>query len=449
MKVIDDLIAQNDNVVIEGVHLTVDFLISVMKKYQFCIPFVVHIKNKEKHKERFAVRSKQMTLDPKYNKYVECFENIRHIHKSFVKKAEKSLIPRIDNTNVDKSLGLIHSTIVRCLRKIVKGEPLLDPVTNKATILCQEFNAVSKSGLSSAEAQKIIKSKVNKGEIFKRFFGQETETPLEDVTVEPHPEEEGELKRVHSFDENEMKQIREETEAVNIKEHESAAQPIEEISTFDPLHRLGSISQQSEIKKDEPETGLLQPIPNKILPVLEPQIIPHVKSPKITEIHKPIVPEIDLNQAGQMPILSPIIQSSAAPVPMISQEQQAEEIKKSEKPLKTSKSSENLAEQAKKKKKRMAFVRTYFGKHKPNKDDIDNISGGDEDKNSLFSGLCSVYSGSVDVNTHGIFGLFYAKKLKLRMLFQGLPQSPKDRRRMKKTLIVLDLKKHQSMIVEK
>ena len=160
MKVIDVLIAQNDNVVIEGVHLTIDFLMSVMKKYPFCIPFVIHIKNKEKHKERFAVRSKHMTLDPKYNKYIECFDNIRVIHKSFVKKAEKKLIPRIDNTNVDKSLGVIHSTIVRCLRKISKGESLMDQEINKATVLFQEFNAVTKSRLISAEAQKVIKSKI-------------------------------------------------------------------------------------------------------------------------------------------------------------------------------------------------------------------------------------------------------------------------------------------------
>jgi 2-phosphoglycerate kinase len=88
----------------------------MMKKFPSCIPFIVCIKNEEKHKERFAVRAKHMTIDPKFNKYIAHYKSIRIIAKHLIKKAEEALIPRIDNSNVDKSIGLIHSTIVRCLR---------------------------------------------------------------------------------------------------------------------------------------------------------------------------------------------------------------------------------------------------------------------------------------------------------------------------------------------
>eukprot|EP01022_Parablepharisma_sp_SALTPOND_P014773 TRINITY_DN2046_c0_g1_i1.p1 TRINITY_DN2046_c0_g1~~TRINITY_DN2046_c0_g1_i1.p1 ORF type:complete len:772 (-),score=81.10 TRINITY_DN2046_c0_g1_i1:11611-13926(-) len=401
MKVIDDLIIQNDNVVIEGVHLTVDFLMSVMKKYPFCIPFVVYIKNKEKHKERFAVRSKQMTLDPRYNKYVECFENIRIIHKFFVRKAEKSLIPRIDNTNVDKSLGLIHSTIVRCLRKVVKGETLVDESTNKATMLCQEFNAVSKSGLSSAEAQKVIKSKVNKGEIFKRFFGVQEEAPLVDSLAETPMDDEGGMKRVHSFDENEMEQLRKENEA-QIKEHEKDLLAPEEGHKFDPLRRL-----TGENKKEEGDFYLQ----GAKLEALEPL----ARSPK------PNAPAKNLLEAD---LILP---------PTQTQMQQAEEedIKKAEKPMKTSKSSENLLEEAKKKKK-VKFARNVVVK-KFRKDDLDSGTG-DEDKQSFVSGLCSVYSGSIDVNTHGTS--FNSRQpqqqQKLKILAHVRQQSLKDQTRTKR-----------------
>lgn len=87
-----------------------------MKKYPSCIPFVICIKNEEKHKERFAVRSKHMTIDPKFNKYIKNVKSIRIIQKSLIMKAESTLIPRIDNSNIDKSIGMIHITIVRCLR---------------------------------------------------------------------------------------------------------------------------------------------------------------------------------------------------------------------------------------------------------------------------------------------------------------------------------------------
>ena len=168
--VIDALLARKESVVIEGVHLTVGFMKKIMKEYNNCICFTVFIKNDEKHKERFFVRSKRMTIDPRFNKYVQHFKSIRIIHKSSVKNSEKALIPKIDNTNVDKSLGIIHSTIVRSLRKIVNNEPLYDKTRKQATGLYQEFNAVNKNRLSSSEAQKIIRSKVNKGEIFRRFL---------------------------------------------------------------------------------------------------------------------------------------------------------------------------------------------------------------------------------------------------------------------------------------
>jgi 2-phosphoglycerate kinase len=42
---------------VEGVHLTVGFLKKMMQKYPNCIPFILHIKKKQKHGERFAVRA--------------------------------------------------------------------------------------------------------------------------------------------------------------------------------------------------------------------------------------------------------------------------------------------------------------------------------------------------------------------------------------------------------
>jgi 2-phosphoglycerate kinase len=40
-------------------------MVHLLKKYKNILPFVIYISNEEKQKERFAVRSKYMTLDPK------------------------------------------------------------------------------------------------------------------------------------------------------------------------------------------------------------------------------------------------------------------------------------------------------------------------------------------------------------------------------------------------
>ncbi len=412
MKVIDELVAQNENVVIEGVHLTVDFLMCVMKKYPFCLPFVVYIKNKEKHKERFAVRSKHMTLEPRYNRYVECFDSIRTIHKFFVRKAEKALIPRIDNTNVDKSLGLIHSTIVRCLRKIVKGEPLMDESTNKATMLCQEFNAVTKSGLSSAEAQKIIKSRVNKGEIFKRFFGEPTETPLADS----QPAEDEGPKRVHSFDEGEMEQIRMENEAAaaaaeKLKAVPDGALPSDNdtLFTFDSLLRRTPESLPTGAKSVH-VTPMLNPVPATVeeIPALSKgqELGPALLVPTKVPTPKPspgLAPKVPQEVATiQADVLGTLLPPPANAVNNVNAAGTAaalaeEEIRVTS--LKVSKSSENLLEETKRRKKGRLDRGALLSKFK--RGDLENL--GDDDKQSLASGLCSVYSGSVDVNTHGIY----------------------------------------------
>ena len=108
IHVIDKLIQRRESVVVEGVHLTEEVIKSLMDKYKYTLPFIVYISKAEKHKERFAVRSKLMTLDPKYNKYVENFDRIRTIQNYIVKKADESYFPKVDNSNIDKSLGNIN-----------------------------------------------------------------------------------------------------------------------------------------------------------------------------------------------------------------------------------------------------------------------------------------------------------------------------------------------------
>ena len=45
-------------------------MFKIMKKYKQVLPFTICITNEKKHRERFAVRSKYMTLEKKFNKYI-------------------------------------------------------------------------------------------------------------------------------------------------------------------------------------------------------------------------------------------------------------------------------------------------------------------------------------------------------------------------------------------
>jgi hypothetical protein len=123
----------------------------LMKKHPSIIPFMVYISSEDKHMERFAVRAKYMTLDPAKNKYIKYIRNIRTIQEYLCKRADKHLVPKVNNTNVDRSVAAIHATVFSCLRKkFMGGDTLYDPVTNTVPIIDEAFrNQCAANSLSS------------------------------------------------------------------------------------------------------------------------------------------------------------------------------------------------------------------------------------------------------------------------------------------------------------
>lgn len=122
----------------------------LMKKHPSIIPFMIYITNEDKHLERFAVRAKYMTLDPAKNKYVKYIRNIRTIQDYLCKRADKHLVPKINNTNVDRSVAAIHATVFSCLRRREAGEQLYDPTTNTVALVDEEYrNQCAANSLSS------------------------------------------------------------------------------------------------------------------------------------------------------------------------------------------------------------------------------------------------------------------------------------------------------------
>ncbi|CAN1253026.1 P-loop NTPase domain-containing protein LPA1 homolog 1 [Linum perenne] len=145
---------RKESVVVEGVHLSLNFVMGLMKKHPSIIPFMIYITNEDKHLERFAVRAKYMTLDPEKNKYVKYIRNIRTIQDYLCKRADKHLVPKINNTNVDKSVAAIHATVFGCLRRHeASGEQLYDSTTNTVSVIDEEYrsqcaaNSLSSKGM--------------------------------------------------------------------------------------------------------------------------------------------------------------------------------------------------------------------------------------------------------------------------------------------------------------
>ncbi|KAF8098873.1 hypothetical protein N665_0256s0004 [Sinapis alba] len=137
---------RKESVVVEGVHLSLNFVMGLMKKHPSIVPFMVYISNEEKHLERFA--------------YVKYIRNIRTIQDYLCKRADKHLVPKINNTNVDKSVAAIHATVFSCLRRREAGEQLYDGTTNTVSVIDDEYrNQCTANSLSSKGMFQLIQRK--------------------------------------------------------------------------------------------------------------------------------------------------------------------------------------------------------------------------------------------------------------------------------------------------
>ncbi|ONM20818.1 P-loop NTPase domain-containing protein LPA1 homolog 1 [Zea mays] len=129
----------------------------LMRKHPSIIPFMIYISNEGKHTERFAVRAKYMTLDPTKNKYVKYISNIRTIQEYLCSRADKYLVPKVNNTNVDRSVASIHATVFSCLRRRSNGDQLYDPEGNTIAIVNEEYkNQCVANSMSSKGMFKLI-----------------------------------------------------------------------------------------------------------------------------------------------------------------------------------------------------------------------------------------------------------------------------------------------------
>ena len=106
-----------------------------------------------------------MSLQPEHNKYVHHFPAISIIQKYLTKHCTRYLIPSIDNTNIDRSVAVIHSIVLRCLPYIAKQQSLYSIEAHQCTSLYDEYVATTNRAWSSKAMQLIIKSKSQKKRI--------------------------------------------------------------------------------------------------------------------------------------------------------------------------------------------------------------------------------------------------------------------------------------------
>lgn len=166
--------ARHQSLVVEGVHASPALVVRLMRRHPSVVPFLVHISNEAKHMERFAVRAKAMTLRPEGNKYVRHLRIIRAIQEHLCAAADRRAVPKVDNTNVDRSVATIHASVLGCLRRMATGEVLFDPGTGQCLAVYEEYAQAKGTSWSGSDVLEAIRRKRAQGELTSASEGPST-----------------------------------------------------------------------------------------------------------------------------------------------------------------------------------------------------------------------------------------------------------------------------------
>jgi len=160
-KVLDYYYQNGVWVIVEGVHITPEFIIECMKSYESCFGSVIYIEDAEKYKNRFAARSSKNSIKPEDNKYIQSFDKIMMIQNYLTKEAELRKIPTINNTNLDTSVSLIHRSFLKNFKIMSRSKALITNDAETAEMFHEEFMK-TKAMLSKA---KKIKEYIKLGQV--------------------------------------------------------------------------------------------------------------------------------------------------------------------------------------------------------------------------------------------------------------------------------------------
>ena len=110
------------NMIIEGVHLSPEFLSNDILEHPNIVFVMLNLSNEIQHKNRFSLRAYNVSMRSPVNKYYDNFEQIRIIQDYLKEQAKLVGVPIIENINRDDTVKKLTEIVTTRIKKIVEGK---------------------------------------------------------------------------------------------------------------------------------------------------------------------------------------------------------------------------------------------------------------------------------------------------------------------------------------
>ncbi len=113
---------EGQNMIIEGVHLSPEFLSSEILNHPNIVFVMLNLSNEIQHKNRFSLRAHNVSMRSPVDKYYDNFEQIRMIQEYLKEQAKILEVPIIENNNRDDTVKKLTEIVTNRIKKIVEAK---------------------------------------------------------------------------------------------------------------------------------------------------------------------------------------------------------------------------------------------------------------------------------------------------------------------------------------
>ena len=101
--IVDRGLKEGTNLVIEGVHLVPEIILSRYRDHPNVCPMVVYLSDEHVHRSRFYIRALGTAMRRPAEEYIAYFKEIRKIHDYIVRSADRAGVQKVENVSIENT----------------------------------------------------------------------------------------------------------------------------------------------------------------------------------------------------------------------------------------------------------------------------------------------------------------------------------------------------------